>query len=181
MNKTQRAELTTTLRQAERAYRVGKLADAMEQFEYARAIFTSEGELVVDGETLADVLNMILACAQPLLDWTTMTEAANALIAIDPAACDPWIRLAIALKHTGDLAGSTKAVVHAIELDPHDSNARYEHACQLAVAGDVAAALDRVAEAVGLGAEPDALIADDELARLREVPRFRELTRKRGR
>jgi tetratricopeptide (TPR) repeat protein len=180
VNKAQRAELTTTLREAASAYRSGKLADAMQQFEYARAIFASEGELEVDGETLAEVLNMILACAQPLLDWTTMTEAAHALIGVDPRACDPWIRLAIALKHTGDLAGSKKAVMHAIELDPDDSNARYEYACQLAVAGDIEAALERVEEAIERGADRSALLADEELTALRELPRFRELTSQAG-
>ena len=169
-------ELATTLREAKRAYMRDDLAEAMGQYEYARAIYGGEAELEVGGETLADVLNVILACAQSLADWTTMAETAHALIGLDPAECDPWIRLAIALKHTGDLAGSTKAVLHAIELDPDDSNARYEHACQLAVAGDTAAALERVAEAVDLGADPEALIADDELASLRELARFRELT-----
>jgi len=176
VNKQQRAELAATLRAGERAFAHDKLAEALGQFEYARAMFASEGELEVSGETLADVLNMILACAQPLADWTTMTEAAHALIAIDPAECDPWIRLAIALKHTGDLPGSTNAVLHAIELDSDDSNARYEHACQLAVAGDIDAALERVTEAVERGADRMALVADDELASLRELPRFRELT-----
>jgi tetratricopeptide (TPR) repeat protein len=176
VNKQQRVELAATLREAKRAYVQDKLVEAMGQFEYARAIYGEEAELDVNGETLADVLNMILACAQQLADWTTMAETSNALIALDPAECDPWIRLAIALKHTGDLPGSTKAVLHAIELDPDDSNARYEHACQLAVAGDTAAALERVAEAVDLGADPEALVADDELASLRELARFRELT-----
>ena len=59
-------ELATTLREAKRAYMRDNLVEAMGQYEYARAIYGAEAELEVGGETLADVLNMILACAQPL-------------------------------------------------------------------------------------------------------------------
>ena len=151
---------------------VAKLGEAMSQFEYARAMFGREAALEVDGIVLAEILNMILACAQSLADWPTMLETSPALIAIEPSECDPWIRLAIALKHTGDLPGASQAVLHAIELDPDDSDARYEAACQLAEP-----ARPRRPRAGRRGrsnavADEEALLGDDELASLRALPRF---------
>jgi thioredoxin-like negative regulator of GroEL len=128
---------------------------------------------------LSGVLNSLLACAQPLQDWAAMKEVATDLIALEPNDCDAWIRLSIGLKHLGELTPATEAVLRAIELDADDSNARYEHACQLAVAGDLEAALDRVAEALDRGARRAEMQADDELSALHGLPRWQTLMRTR--
>lgn len=165
--------------QAEEAFASGDLEAARTAFEYVRAALGDEGRAELGAITLANVLDNLLACAQPLGDWAEMKVLATELIALEPEQCDPWIRLSIGQKHLGELADATASVLHAIELEPDDSNARYEHACQLAVAGELDLALDRVAEAVERGARRADLLADDELAALRDLPRFRELMKKR--
>jgi len=171
--------LAEVYEEAEDALVAGDLETARTGYEYVRAALGDSGRTRSGVITLPLVLDNLLACAQPLGDWAEMKVLATELVALEPEDCDAWIRLSIGQKHLGELTDATASVVRAIELDPANSNARYEHACQLAVAGQLEAALDRVAEAVQRGARRTELLADDELASLRDLPRFRELMKKR--
>jgi tetratricopeptide (TPR) repeat protein len=63
-----------------------------------------------------------------------------------------------------------------VELQPEDSNARYNLACSLALVGECAQALSELEEAVRLGYDdPEHLIKDEVLISLREEPKFQEL------
>jgi Flp pilus assembly protein TadD len=61
---------------------------------------------------------------------------------------------------------------------PNDPTVRYNLACSLALLGRTEEALDALERAVALGYEdPEHLLADLDLASLRDEPRFREIVR----
>jgi len=72
-------------------------------------------------------------------------------------------------RHTEGLAVDRRLVT----LAPEDATVRYNLACSLALTQDTEAALQALTEAIGLGFENvDLLRTDDDLASLREDPRY---------
>jgi tetratricopeptide (TPR) repeat protein len=97
-----------------------------------------------------------------------------------PATFEPsaweWTFRAAAARKGGDPDQAKQILDEALGRFPRSAAVHYELACFEAVAGSRDAALERLREAVALNAEVAAHAREDEdLASLREDPRFREL------
>lgn len=96
------------------------------------------------------------------------------LLARGPRPADVLADLAHVYTRQGRIAEGLALDRELVELLPKDPVVRYNLACSLALSGRHDAACDALEEAAELGyAEIEQMLADDDLASLRELPRFR--------
>lgn len=114
--------------------------------------------------------NLAIIC-QITRQWARMRQYAEALVDESPTAGSLQL-LATALKNDGDPQRAREVIERAVALDPGCANAHHEHACILAAAGDLEAALHAMERAIAAGASPQSLLDDDELAMMKDVPGF---------
>ena len=113
----------------------------------------------------------LAALCQATKRWSDMRGYAEQLVA-EHRNADHLQLLATALKNDGDPARAREVIEEAVRLDPGCSNAHHEHACILAAAGELEAALQAMDAAIGAGASPQSLKDDDELSMMADVAGF---------
>lgn len=93
-----------------------------------------------------------------------------------PQNASALICLGMVLTQLGRYAEGLAVDRKLVELQPDDSNARYNLACSLALVGECALALAALEEAVRLGYDDGEHLANDlDLASLHGEPKFKEL------
>jgi tetratricopeptide (TPR) repeat protein len=105
-------------------------------------------------------------------------EVLDGCLAVYPDEINAWIDRANAKQELDDLTGALADLGEALTRSPDDKIALYNQACYLSLAGKHDAALDTLERLFVL--EPsDRAVArdDDDLAALRDNPRFDKLTR----
>jgi len=81
-----------------------------------------------------------------------------------------------ALGQAGDFARARTLIAQLIDREPREPRHRYNLACAEARLGFTELALDALDTAVRLGfKDRDLLLGDEDLARIRDLPRFREI------
>ena len=95
-----------------------------------------------------------------------------------PENLDAWIELGHVYTRAGRFEKGLEVDQELVRRAPQDPTARYNLACSLALLTRTEEALDSLEQAVALGyRDPEHMIADQDLASLREEPRFVELVR----
>jgi putative intracellular protease/amidase len=109
-------------------------------------------------------------------DWPAAAAAYRALTASDPGDGHSWMNLGISLHLGGDLPAATAAYERAAAFDAYRARALFNLACIQALGGEREAALATLERAVEAGFGDGAYMAsDEELASLRQEPRFQAL------
>jgi putative intracellular protease/amidase len=109
-------------------------------------------------------------------DWPAAAAAYRALTASDAEDGYSWINLGVSLHFGGDLAAAAAAYEKAAAFEAHRARALYNLACAQALQGEREAALTSLEGAAGAGfGDGGYLATDEDLASLREEPRFQAL------
>jgi tetratricopeptide (TPR) repeat protein len=159
----------------------GEHEAAVATFEKVLALQMSVGsphELTTDDGTVTPAMTMsnLAIALQALRQYERMLPVTRDLCALGECGASDLMLHAIALHHCGDLSAALEVCERAIARDPSYAGSHHERACILVATKELARALESVREAVELGSRPAELLADDELAPLREDARFQELT-----
>lgn len=111
--------------------------------------------------------------------WPAAAEEYRRILALDPADGASAEGLATALFQLGDWSAAAQAFARAAALSPpRRADALYNRACALAQAGEAAAALDSLRQALADGYLATRTLADDpDLDPLRSLPDFDSLCR----
>jgi tetratricopeptide (TPR) repeat protein len=98
-------------------------------------------------------------------------------ITLDPERGDFYNGMGLAYYRAKNYPQALKLFAAAMRLDPKDAVAKYNEACVLSILGRRDEALESLADAISL--DPQLLQTarkDTDLANIRSVPRFREIT-----
>jgi Flp pilus assembly protein TadD len=107
-----------------------------------------------------------------------LAEILGRSLALHPDRVDVLAEYATLLTRLGRLTEGLEADRRLVALAPEDPTVHYNLACSLALVGDGSAALDALERAVELGyRDAEHLLVDEDLAALRETPRFVRLVR----
>jgi Flp pilus assembly protein TadD len=107
-----------------------------------------------------------------------LAEILGRSLALHPDRVDVLAEYATLLTRLGRLAEGLEADRKLVTLAPEDPTVHYNLACSLALVGEGSAALDALERAVELGyRDAEHLLVDEDLAALRETPRFVRLVR----
>jgi Flp pilus assembly protein TadD len=117
----------------------------------------------------------------PVLDGLGLEFLAGFLeteIGLHPENLGAWMELGHVYTRAKRFEEGLAVDRELVRRAPNDPTVRYNLACSLALLGRTEEALDALEKAVALGYEdPEHLMADEDLASLRDEPRFREIVR----
>jgi len=117
----------------------------------------------------------------PVLDALGLDFLAGFLgaeIARHPENLGAWVELGHVYTRAKRFEEGLAVDQELVRRAPKDSTVRYNLACSLALLGRKEEALDALEQSVALGyGDPEHLLADDDLASLREEERFRGIVR----
>ena len=109
-------------------------------------------------------------------EYPEAAAAYREYVAAHPEDATAWLRLGLAQAHGPDPADAEAALRRAVALGADGPIDRYNVACGYALLGRKDEAIAELARAIDAGFDhPDAVASDEDLAGLRDDPRFREL------
>lgn len=163
--------------QGQDAYGHGDVDATLEAWEQVLEYFEREGVASLEGFASIPremLLTNMAGVSQGARRWADMRRYAELLVR-DARTAKNLQLLATALKNGGDPERAREVIEEAVRIDPGCAHAHHEHACILAAAGELDAALQAMASAIAAGSSPQSLLDDDELAMMENVPGFDEV------
>ncbi len=153
---------------AEAASRLRKVIEIQRAHD---GVIANEDVAVELDETLTALAEMY----QATRDWRRLQAVAQELCELAPHLGYAHVSLAIAHARLGDAAAAKAALARGIEEAPDEVGPRVELARQSLAAGDRAAAIDALGQAMERGADPAALYEIDDFAPLHSDPKWKYL------
>ena len=106
-------------------------------------------------------------------DWAAAIAAFNRSVADGTGRLESWLGLGWCFKRLGDLPAAIAALERGLRPFPRQAILLYNLACYHSLAGDVAAAVDRLSQAIALDARfRDLTGAEHDFDPIRADPRF---------
>jgi tetratricopeptide (TPR) repeat protein len=124
---------------------------------------------------LDETLTALAEMYQATRDWRRLQAVAEELCELAPHLGYAHVTLAVAHAQLGDAAAAAAALARGIEEAPDEVGPRVELARQRLAAGDRAAAIDAIGQAMERGADPAALYEIDDFAPLHRDPKWKYL------